>query len=109
MVPTSFGGKMRDAQRQTNRNMLRVQVERGYKSGPAAWISPRPSGKQIYVNRGGQFIKVQEPDNPNGCHFVIVCEYGDWSGIRTLDECTKQFNELVSVNRPDGFFWVEER
>lgn len=65
--------------------------------------------RMIYTNRGSQFVKVQEPLKPNSCNFVIVCKYGDWSGFRFLDECMKQFNELVNINRPDGFYWVEER
>lgn len=69
----------------------------------------QPAARTIYVNRGREFVKVQEPKRPNSFNFVIVCDYGDWSGFRSIEECMKQFNELVNVNRPDGFYRVEER
>lgn len=45
----------------------------------------------------GKFVRVAPPQgdeaNPN---FVITCNYGDWSGFRTLSECQAQFRELES-------------
>lgn len=49
------------------------------------------------------------PKFPNHRNFVICCEYGDWSGFRTLEDCRKQYSELESYNRPQGYFWTEER
>ena len=43
--------------------------------------------------------------NPN---FVIVCNYGDWSGFRTLAECLAQIPESWPRKSP-GFFRIEER
>lgn len=61
--------------------------------------------------------KMQATDNkpmrPDRANFVICCNYGDWSGFRTLSECTAQYAELeryaTNTNRPDGYYWVEER
>jgi hypothetical protein len=53
------------------------------------------------------------PRFPDRVNFVICCERGDWSGFRTLQECQSQYKELEgyarSANRPDGYYWVEER
>jgi hypothetical protein len=51
------------------------------------------------------WMKVKEPNRPNSFNFVICCQYGDWSGFRSLQECLSQ---TMSV-RPAGFFWIEER
>ena len=50
-----------------------------------------------------------KPRNPERANFVIVCDYGDWSGFRTLADCQKQFAELERAGKPDGYYWVEER
>jgi hypothetical protein len=39
-------------------------------------------------------------------NFVICCQYGDWSGFRTIEQCLAQ---QMDTNRPDGFYWIEER
>ena len=44
-------------------------------------------------------------DKPN---FVLVCDYGDWSGFRTLAECLVQIPESWPRKSP-GFFRIEER
>ena len=49
------------------------------------------------------------PRRPTSANFVIVCDYGDWSGFRTLADCQAQYAELENAGRPDGFYWVEER
>jgi len=57
--------------------------------------------------------KMQEtaslPKKPERANFVICCDYGDWSGFRTLAECQAQYRELESYNKPEGYYWVEER
>lgn len=53
--------------------------------------------KFVYVMVKGKFKRTnlklsdQAISRPN---FVIVCNYGDWSGFRTLADCEKQFSEL---------------
>lgn len=56
-----------------------------------------------------KMTRVLKPVNPSKRNFVIVCEYGDWSGFRTLAECESQYKELEKSGRPNGFYWVEER
>lgn len=65
----------------------------------------------VYVLRKGKMTCVRPVSHERAArpNFVIVCEYGDWSGFRTLKDCEKQFHELEEKGRPDGFFWVEER
>lgn len=48
---------------------------------------------------------VRGPARPN---FVIVCDYGDWSGFRTLAECLAQVPDSWASRRP-GFYRIEER
>ncbi len=69
----------------------------------------RLEGRTIYTNRGGKFVSVLAPRARERCNFVIVCDYGDWSGFRTLAECEAQFDELLAYHRPDRFFTVVER
>ena len=40
-------------------------------------------------------------------NFLIVCQYGDWSGFRTLQECLAQVPSWE--NRVAGFYWIEQR
>jgi len=42
-------------------------------------------------------------------NFLIVCNYGDWSGFRTLAECEAQFDEFNEADRPNFFYSVVER
>lgn len=49
------------------------------------------------------------PKRPLAANFVICCDYGDWSGFRTLADCEKQYPELEKAGKPDGYYWVEER
>lgn len=65
--------------------------------------------KVIYELVNGKMTKVAEPLYTDRINFVICCFHGDWSGFRTLAECQKQFPELESKGRPDGYYWVEER
>jgi len=46
--------------------------------------------------------------HPDRLNFVIVCDYGDWSGFRTLADCLKQIPETWA-SRPRGFYRIEER
>jgi hypothetical protein len=69
----------------------------------------RNGDKIIYTLKRGKMVKVAEPRLPLKDNFVIVCDYGDWSGFRTLAECEAQFAELESKGRPDYFYSVVER
>jgi hypothetical protein len=61
----------------------------------------------------GKMKAVTTPKFPDKANFVICCDYGDWSGFRTLAECERQFEELEKSakvsGRSDGYYWVEER
>jgi hypothetical protein len=57
----------------------------------------------------GKMTEVRPPRNPELRSFVIVCVHGDWSGLRTLEDCKAEFPLLEARNREDGFYWVEER
>lgn len=46
--------------------------------------------------------------SPDLLNFLIVCDYGDWSGFRTLEECLAQTPSNWQNRRP-GFYWIEER
>lgn len=63
----------------------------------------------IYELRDGKFKQVSQPARPDRNNFVIVCDYGDWSGFRTLAECEKQFPDIEALGRPERFFSVVER
>lgn len=59
---------------------------------------------------GGKMVPTKtQPKRPTYNNFVIVCDYGDWSGFRTLAECQAQYAELEQAGRPDGYYRVEER
>jgi len=65
----------------------------------------------IFLYYNGKFHRsaneiITSPEHNN---FVIICEYGDWSGFRTLFECEKQFEELEKYGNPNYFFQVVER
>ena len=53
--------------------------------------------------------KCAEPLRPHAFNFVIVCAYGDWSSFLMLEEVIARFYALEAYDRPEGFFWVEER
>ncbi len=63
----------------------------------------------VYVLHKGKMTYMNNAKNPEKVNFVIVCEYGDWSGFRTLGECQQQFDELEKNGKHDGFYWVVER
>lgn len=48
------------------------------------------------------------PGQPTRPNFLIACEYGDWSGFRTLADCVKQIPR-TGKDVPAGFYWIEER
>lgn len=71
----------------------------------------------IYSTQNGKFVRTDyQPrwtDRPN---FLIICNYGDWSGFRTLANCEKQLAEIeesVKDDRARGYngswFKVVER
>ncbi len=67
----------------------------------------------IYELLAGKMVEMSKPRAPLKANFVICCNYGDWSGFRTLVECITQFKALelsaANMKRPDGYYWVEER
>jgi len=68
----------------------------------------------VYMLQGGMMRECgvwidKDIRQPLKANFVICCVHGDWSGFRTLAECQRQFPELEARNKPDGYFWVEER
>lgn len=67
-------------------------------------IQIQKGDKIIYQMVEGQMKKVADVSaeaaaRPN---FVIVCQYGDWSGFRTLAECERQFAELEGYHHASG-------
>jgi len=70
--------------------------------------------RDIYRLFKGRMQRVQDPlCDPARSNFLIVCDYGDWSGFRTLDACIAQFGELEKYAEdriyPHGFYRVVER
>ena len=68
----------------------------------------------IYQLQNGKMVRTADPVGRDmQCNFVIVCDYGDWSGFRNLPECERQFPEIQQMAfrncRPDGFYRVVER
>ena len=67
----------------------------------------------LYILAKGKMLRTPaEHGNSDRRNFLIVCDYGDWSGFRTLADCVKQFPELEATGtrpRPEGFFMVVER
>jgi len=63
----------------------------------------------IFILVNGKMTSVGNPGKPERANFVICCEHGDWSGFRTLADCVKQFPELESKGKHNGYYWVEER
>ncbi len=93
-------------------NGLYVRVGKGPRKVRVSKIAPpqpKLGDRVIYRLRDGRMAKVEEPQRPDRANFVIVCEFGDWSGFRTLAECEKQFPELVANGRPNGYYEVVER
>ena len=63
----------------------------------------------IYEFIEGAWRKVGEPaGSPDRSNFVIVCQFGDWSGFRTLAACLAQIPSAWE-RRAAGFYWIEER
>jgi hypothetical protein len=77
----------------------------------------------IYAVDKGKLVRVGEPRAKGGVgtdgtpftaeerrNFLIVCQYGDWSGFLSLAQAVQRLeNELEKTIRPDGFFWIAER
>lgn len=64
----------------------------------------------IFDSVNGKLLPINEPIfRPDRANFVIVCQYGDWSGFRTLEECKSQFPELEErmANRNVAYAVVE--
>lgn len=65
--------------------------------------------RTVFALINGKMSILDKPKNPEKANFVIVCDYGDWSGFRTLAECKKQFLELENKNKGNFYYRVEER
>ena len=68
----------------------------------------------IHTMIDGKMQRTSSPvrSSPEHANFVITCQYGDWSGFRTLAECEAQFAELERYHRESEgrrWFQVEER
>ena len=63
----------------------------------------------IYMLWNGKMVEQEKAKRPERANFVICCDYGDWSGFRTLAECQSQFKELEAKGKQNGYYWVEER
>ncbi len=64
----------------------------------------------IYMLMNGKMTKIGSLNGRvENTNFLIRCEYGDWSGFRTLKECESQFSELEQKGKSNGFFSVVER
>ena len=64
--------------------------------------------REVFELVNGVWIGTGFVRNPDAVNFVIVCDYGDWSGFRTLADCLKQIPESWP-NRRAGFYRIEER
>jgi len=64
----------------------------------------------------GKMAVVAPPSGPlhdTAKNFVVCCQYGDWSGFLTWPEIIARIpvmeSHAVRTDRPDGYFWIEER
>ena len=73
----------------------------------------RDSDITIYSLYRGKMVQTGTTKDAQRNNFLIVCEFGDWSGFRTLMECIRQIPELEdnakTANRPDGYYRIIER
>lgn len=66
--------------------------------------------KIIYQQFKGAMVMVNEPTMPFNTNFVITWKGMDWSGFRTLENCVRQFPELMNHRRAtEDHFQVVER
>jgi len=73
-------------------------------------MSRRKSDLTLYILIEGKWEATDQEASsseelPN---FLIVCDYGDWSGFRTLDECLSQIPSGWR-NHSTGFFSIVQR
>ena len=54
--------------------------------------------KVIHAIRKGKSIRMQDPARPDKRNFLITCQFGDWSGFRSLQECLDQVEELKAMS-----------
>jgi hypothetical protein len=71
-------------------------------------MSTERYGREVYKLKHGAWIPVSIPRNPQSGSFLIVCDYGDWSGFRTLEKCLAQIPSSWS-RYPVGFYRIVER
>lgn len=71
------------------------------------------SDKTIYILLSGRMVKTGSTRFPLRPNFLIVNEYGDWSGFRPLSGCEAQIGELEEMakkmQRADGYYRIVER
>lgn len=61
----------------------------------------------LYTLMNGEWVAGENrPKNPDRANFKIVCDYGDWSGYRTLADCLAQIPNWK--NRRPGFYRIVE-
>jgi hypothetical protein len=59
--------------------------------------------------KDGDWAPVQPPRGRiDAYNFLIVCDYGDWSGYRTLSGCLTQI-PASWTHYQNGFYRIEER
>lgn len=56
-----------------------------------------------------EWVARTTPARPDRANFVVVCPRGDWSRFMTLAQAKETAKTLAGLNRPDGYFWIEER
>lgn len=67
------------------------------------------SDNVLYMLLNGKWVATERnASNPTKANFVIVCNYGDWSGFRPLQECLDQIPERWGNYQP-GFYQIVER
>jgi hypothetical protein len=90
-----------------------IRYRMGLGPKPGTKTSARlPNGDLIlFEGVGGRVVELNQPEGRTDLrNYLIVCEFGNWSGFRTLEECRPQFDRIVAArDRPDGFYRIVER
>lgn len=61
----------------------------------------------VWNNEAEAWEQLAEPRiSTDRYNFLIMCDYGDWSGFRTLAECYDQYMER---GKRQGFYRIVER
>ncbi len=67
----------------------------------------KPSDPITHLLISGSWVEVATPINADRANFLITCDYGDWSGFRTLAECLAQIPAWQG--KRNGFYKIEVR